>query len=284
MKRIFSLLASVFIAMLLLLPTAVRAESDEYISDTYGVLNEAELEALNEKARALSDKYEFGVYAHILFDNESYDDIWGFAEKYWNEMDLGYGNTGDGILFIIAQSDRGGSYNIYVPATSNQAYFTVEALDDIESHAEQGLFDHNYFKAVNAFLDQTEQKLDFYTKNGYAWPGNTSMNSPVVNGNRESPNQEKMLATFCVPPIIALIVVIIRASKHKTRRLATTAGAYIAPYGQLQLTSRTDMFLHRTRSRVRVRSDNSSSSGGSSGGGGGGRSSSGGMHSGGGHF
>lgn len=277
MKRIIHLLTLLLFCMFIFAPVSVHAGSDVYISDTYGVLSQEEIDTLNKEAKRISDQYAFGVYAHILYDDASYDDIWAYTEQYYAAADLGYGTSSDGILFLITQSSQGGSYDIYIPAVSNQTYFTIDGLEDIQDDAEEGLFDHDYYRAIETYLEKTEEHLAWYQDKGYAWNYNVD---GVLYYDEES---GRSISTFAVvmavviPIIIACAVVAFNASKHKTKATATDAAQYIPSSGQLQLARRTDMYLYRTTSRVKIHDDHDSS-------GGGGYSSSGGMHSGGGHF
>ena len=173
MKRILHIFTALMLCSLSITPLSIHAGSDVYISDTYGVLSQAEVDQLNAQAQQISDQYQFGVYAHILYDDASYDDIWGYIEQYYAEQDLGYGNTSDGILFLITQSSQGGSYDIYIPAASNQSYFTIDGLEDIQDDAEEGLFEHDYYKAIDTFLDKTEEHLAYYNQHDYPWSSAT---------------------------------------------------------------------------------------------------------------
>ena len=136
MKRMLHIITAFLLCLLTITPLSIHAGSDVYVSDTYGVLSQEEVNALNAKAQQISDEYQFGVYAHILYDDASYDDIWSYIEQYYADQDLGYENTSDGILFLITQSSQGGSYDIYIPALSNQSYFTIDGLEDIQDDAE----------------------------------------------------------------------------------------------------------------------------------------------------
>lgn len=258
-------------------PLSIHAGSDVYISDTYGVLSQAEVDLLNAQAQQISDQYQFGVYAHILYDDASYDDIWGYIEQYYAEQDLGYGNTSDGILFLITQSSQGGSYDIYIPAASNQSYFTIDGLEDIQDDAEEGLFEHDYYKAIDTFLDKTEEHLAYYNQHDYPWSSATEGAVYYDAETGRSVSGFAVAAGIIIPFVVACIVVAVNASKHRTKHTATDAAEYIPSYGQLQLTRHTDMYLYRTQSRTKIHHEESD-------GGGGGFSSSGGMHSGGGHF
>lgn len=277
MKRILHIFTALMLCSLSITPLSIHAGSDVYISDTYGVLSQAEVDQLNAQAQQISDQYQFGVYAHILYDDASYDDIWGYIEQYYAEQDLGYGNTSDGILFLITQSSQGGSYDIYIPAASNQSYFTIDGLEDIQDDAEEGLFEHDYYKAIDTFLDKTEEHLAYYNQHDYPW---SSAIEGAVYYDAETGRSVSgfaVAAGIIIPFVVACIVVAVNASKHRTKHTATDAAEYIPSYGQLQLTRHTDMYLYRTQSRTKIHHEESHD-------GGGGFSSSGGMHSGGGHF
>ena len=277
MKRILHIFTALLLCSLSITPLSIHAGSDVYISDTYGVLSQAEVDQLNAQAQQISDQYQFGVYAHILYDDASYDDIWGYIEQYYAEQDLGYGNTSDGILFLITQSSQGGSYDIYIPAVSNQSYFTIDGLEDIQDDAEEGLFEHDYYKAIDTFLDKTEEHLAYYNQHDYPWSSATEGAVYYDAETGRSVSGFAVAAGIIIPFVVACIVVAVNASKHRTKHTATDAAEYIPSYGQLQLTRHTDMYLYRTQSRTKIHHEESHD-------GGGGFSSSGGMHSGGGHF
>ncbi len=277
MKRILHIFTALMLCSLSITPLSIHAGSDVYISDTYGVLSQAEVDQLNAQAQQISDQYQFGVYAHILYDDASYDDIWGYIEQYYAEQDLGYGNTSDGILFLITQSSQGGSYDIYIPAASNQSYFTIDGLEDIQDDAEEGLFEHDYYKAIDTFLDKTEEHLAYYNQHDYPWSSATEGAVYYDAETGRSVSGFAVAAGIIIPFVVACIVVAVNASKHRTKHTATDAAEYIPSYGQLQLTRHTDMYLYRTQSRTKIHHEESHD-------GGGGFSSSGGMHSGGGHF
>ena len=280
MKRFLPFITAVLLCLLTITPLSVHAGSDVYISDTYGELSEEEVNELNTKAKQISDAYQFGVYAHILYDDASYDDIWGYTEQYYANQNLGYDNSSDGILFLITQSTQGGSYDIYIPATSNQTYFTIDGLEDIQDDAEDGLFDHDYYEAIDTFLDKTEEHLAYYSQHHYPWSYQTDGAVYYDPETGRSVSGFALLLAILIPFTVACIVVGVNASKHKTKRTATDAAEYIPSYGQLQLTRHTDMYLYRTQTRTKIHHEDNHGGGG----GGGGFSSSGGMHSGGGHF
>lgn len=120
------------IALFLLIPfTPIHASSDVYVEDTYGALSQEEVDELNAYAAQIADQYEFGVYARIIEDptEQSYDDMTNFIEKYYTDESLGYDNTDNGVLLLITQCSKGGSYQVYIPYCDKQSMFSLDGMD-----------------------------------------------------------------------------------------------------------------------------------------------------------
>lgn len=262
------------IALFLLIPfTPIHASSDVYVEDTYGALSQEEVDELNAYAAQIADQYKFGVYARIIEDSteQSYDDMTNFIEKYYTDESLGYGNTDNGVLLLITQCSKGGSYQVYIPYCDKQSMFSLDGMDIMDSAARSGLYEHDYYSAIRDYIKEADGLMAYYSENGEHYGSNydePADSTPIKKG-----------ITFGLPPIIALITVLAQKSKHKTKAIATTAHSYV-PGNGVHLTNSRDMFLYEsvTRAPIPKHDDNDSSPGGSS------FSSSGGMHSGGGHF
>ena len=242
------------IALFLLIPfTPIHASSDVYVEDTYGALSQEEVDELNAYAAQIADQYEFGVYARIIEDSteQSYDDMTNFIEKYYTDESLGYDNTDNGVLLLITQCSKGGSYQVYIPYCDKQSMFSLDGMDIMDSAARSGLYEHDYYSAIRDYIKEADGLMAYYSENGEHYGSN--YDEPAYS-----------------TPI---------KSKHKTKAIATTAHSYV-PGNGVHLTNSRDMFLYEsvTRAPIPKHDDNDSSPGGSS------FSSSGGMHSGGGHF
>lgn len=264
MKRLRKLLCICFV----LLSTTflqVHASSDVYVEDTSGYVSQEDIDTLNAYAKEVSDTYQFGVYARVIYDEtgESYDNMDDYIENYYEKEDLGYGNTSNGVLLLITFSEEGGSYQVYIPHNSDQSMFTLDGMDAMDKSAFAYLKDHNYDQAINAYISRAQYLLSYYQQHGEAYEQD---NSGI-----------KYALTFSIPPIIALIVILTMKQKLKTKAIATTANSYI-PQDGIHLTNQRDMYLYRSVTRTPIPKNDSSSGGGAH------FSSSGGMHSGGGHF
>ncbi len=272
-----------FCTLFLCIPfTSIHASSDVYVDDTYGVLTSEQIVSLQQYAKQVSDTYSYGIYARIIQDEtgESYDYMDDYIENYYASENLGYGDSNDGVLLLITFSNEGGSYQVYIPGNANQEMFTLDGMDRMDSAAYVSLKEHNYEQAIHDYISEAESLMTYYNEHGEAYGSNYDYDYDNGEIYHEDTSTKKLL-TFVVPPIIALIVVLILKSKHKTKRIATSAFNYVNENG-LHLTNQRDMYLYRTVTRTPIPRDDHDHGGGSPGGSH--FSSSGGMHSGGGHF
>lgn len=263
--------------------TIIHASNDVYVEDTYGVLTEEETNQLQKAASEVSNHHQFAVYARIIQDDsgESYDYMDSYIEDYYENNNLGYGDTSDGVLLLITFTDEGGSYQVYIPGNANQEMFTLDGMDQMDDVAYQSLKQHDYYQAINDYIEKADSLMNYYETNGEAYGSNYDYDSEYYS-EVEDDDFMHYLPSFIAPPVIGLIVVLVLKSKHKTKHIAVTANNYV-PRNGLHLTNRRDMFLYQTVTRTPIPKDDDHHGGGSSPGGSH-FSSSGGMHSGGGHF
>lgn len=265
MKRIIKIL--ICFLLLILMPVRIHAGSDEYVKDDAGLLSQDEIQSLSEEAQQLSDQYGYGVYIRTVNDESSYDDIYTYTENYYTDNSLGYGETADGILFLIATSSQGGSYDIYIPGDVSEKMISIDGVGMISDHVKTYLQAHDYNKACESYLDNVSDQLSYYEENGTP--------QPYEEGSTESSGTLRYLLIFGLPLLVALIVVLVMLNMNRTKHKATTAKEYITKNG-VHMNTIQDIFLYRTETRTPLpQNDNSSSSTFTS--------SSGGSHSGG-HF
>ena len=236
--------------------TPIHASSDVYVEDTYGALSQEEVDELNAYAAQIADQYEIGVYARIIEDSteQSYDDMTNFIEKYYTDESLGYDNTDNGVLLLITQCSKGGSYQVYIPYCDKQSMFSLDGMDIMDSAARSGLYEHDYYSAIRDYIKEADGLMAYYSENGEHYGSNydePADSTPIKKG-----------ITFGLPPIIALITVLAQKSKHKTKAIATTAHSYV-PGNGVHLTNSRDMFLYNHVTRT-AKPKEESSDGGSS--------------------
>lgn len=250
MKRIMKIL--ICFLLLILIPVQIHAGSDEYVKDDAGLLSQDEVTSLSQKAQELSDQYGYGVYIATVNDESSYDDIYTYTENYYTDNNLGYGDTSDGILFLIATSSQGGSYDIYIPGNVSEEMISIDGVGMASDHVKTSLQAHDYDKACENYLESVSDQLSYYAENGEP--------EPYEEESSESSGFLRYLLIFGLPLTIALIVVLVMVHMNHTKSKATTAKQYITKNG-VHMNTIQDIFLYRTETRTPLpQNDNSSSS------------------------
>lgn len=265
MKRITRIVICILSAVwLTLLP--IHGDSTVYVQDDAGLLTQKDVEQLNAQAQQLSDTYKTGVYIRTVQDKSSYDDIYTYTENYYTENNLGYGDTSDGVLFLIAMSSEGGSYDVYFPGNASEKKISADGVNMAAEDAVPYLQDHEYREACDTYLNSISEQLSYYEENGKA--------EVYTEESHETSNTFRYILIFGLPAVIALVVILVMLSMNKTKHTATTAQQYIVKNG-VHMNTIQDIFLYRTETREPLPKNDSSSSNFTS--------SSGGSHSGG-HF
>lgn len=265
MKRITRIIIYILTALWIsLLP--VHAGSTVYVQDDAGLLSQEDIQQLTTEAQQLSDTYQTGVYIRTVNDDSAYNDIYTYTENYYTDNSLGYGDTNDGVLFLIAMSSEGGSYDIYFPGNASEKKISTDGVNMAADAAVPYLQDHEYRDACDAYLDSISEQLSYYEENG----------SPMeyAEEDTQSSGAFRYILIFGLPAVIALVVVLVMLSMNKTKHKAETAKQYIVKNG-VHMNIIQDIFLYRTETREPLPKDTSTSSNFTS--------SSGGSHSGG-HF
>jgi len=245
--------------------TTLAPRGNNYIIDETGTLTGAQIENLNIKAAALSEKRECGVYVWIVdLVPEKYartvDDLEGYVDAFYERYDLGWGDDNNGMVLLLEIGDIPGERDYLLNTHGSCTTFfnndrREKLLDDkIVPLFREAFSNGNFYKVADVFLDQIENE---YVTNFIVTLG------------------LKLAAVILLPMLIALIVCSSWKAQMKTAKIARTADNYI-PEGGFKLTGKTDMFLYRTTMRTKIERESSSSSGG-----GGSRSSSSGRSSGG---
>ncbi len=265
MKKILKIIMYILPALWISLLT-IHAGSTVYVQDDAGLLSQEDVEQLTTEAQKLSDTYETGVYIRTVNDDSAYDDIYTYTENFYTDHDLGYGDTSDGVLFLIAISSQGNSYDIYFPGNASEKKISTDGVNMAAEDAVPYLRDHEFRDACDAYLNSISEQLSYYEENGTAME--------YAEENTQSSGAFRYILIFGIPAIIAFIVILVMLSMNKTKHKAETARQYIVKNG-VHMNTIQDIFLYRTETREPLPKNTSSSSNFTS--------SSGGSHSGG-HF
>lgn len=239
------------IAVILLLSCFV---GNAYAATTAHVADEAELftpsqhQALEEKAAAISQRYNFGVYVITLDDFRNYTTsgrISDFVIALYDAQALGMGSDWAGTSLTISMAGR--DYNLDFNSSRADEAFTEAGRDRMEERILSYFRQDDYYGGFNEYLDICEEYLAA-AEAGY----------PVGQGERSSDDVPAAIAV--VPGFVAAVIVGFALwLPMRTSGIKHDADQYAVP-GSLNLSRRSDMFLRRSVSR---RPRQTQSSGGS---------------------
>lgn len=263
MKKCRNIFIALLFALSSLLVIPIHAEPN-YVSDDYGLLSVDEISELEELAASYSDEYDCGIYVRVKEDYElSYYDVEDYSEYLYKTEDMGIGEDKNGVMLLIVMSDR--SYDIVAYGDKANTAFTDYAKNQIANDFLSDLSNGYYESAFETFIESSAYMLK---ENENGTPVDVPHSNPQNHSNYSPSYEDDMMDTdyisiFVVPPVIALIVVIIMASKHKTKGRKFEAGNYIKKEGTHLMRPR-DIFLYErtTRTRIRTNDDHHSSHGG----------------------
>lgn len=246
MKRRY--FAALFALMLLVGCFAVSAAATQaqlsYVTDESGMFSDSERTTLENRAAAISEKYNFGVYIIVLPDYTQYtysSSVETCAKELYDEYDLGWGSDNAGVLLLLSMAER--DFNVNYNSSRSNQIFTEYGRDMLENRVIPFFRENDFYRGFLEYLDVCEEYL-LAAQNGNPVDAEASPALALIPGG-----------------IAALLVGLLTSAPMRSAKQQRAADQYVAQ-GGLNLRRRSDMFLHRTVTRT-PRNTNSGSSGGS---------------------
>lgn len=207
---------------------------------------------ITEKIKKLEEKYEYDIAVVTVWEN-SVTTPQTFADRIYDESNMGFGPHNTGILLVINMGTRDITLSSSEP---NQYYvFTQKALDKIRTRVGSELTDENYDGALRLFVKMIKP----YIEEGYG-KANNSFGYTIKKSFFS-------IWTVFASVIAFLVWMLPKFISHRPVKLASEAGSYIVA-GTYNINSKKDRFLHTHTTKHKI--ETSSSGSGRSGGGGGG--------------
>ena len=221
-----------------------------YVTDEAGLLSDQERQALEQKAREVSEQYSCGVYAVTVDDFRDYDDsgVFDTAVAVYHGCNLGEGNDRDGILLLLSMADRDYAMFVYGPF-ANEA-FNSYGQEQLEQVFLDDFADDDYRGGYEDYLSTC---ADFFERAAQGHP----VRKPLI---------KVLPLALGIGLGLALLVCLMLKAKMKSVRQGAEADAYVTAEG-LNLTEQYDHYTHTTETRRKISSDSDSSTSHSGGGG-----------------
>ena len=262
-KRFLTLLAVLCIVCCL---TAPALAADTYIMDDADLLSNEEEQTLLSDCMEAETTYACGVYIVTVQDFTVYgsNDPYEAATKLYTQYDLGVGENRDGILLMLSMAER--DYSVVTHGYYANAVFDNSTLDEICSGFLSEFRFDDWYNGFASFTEDCLAELRVYEINqknyygedyqSYYNPGTLSLDERLLHMP-----ESYWLVVLLVPPVIALVVVLIMKRGMRTAGIATRAGAYI-PKGGVDLRVRQDAYTHTTTRVIHHESNHGSGGGG----------------------
>ncbi|MBQ9922505.1 MAG: TPM domain-containing protein [Clostridia bacterium] len=260
MKKFISL----FVLVLLLSVNAFAAN----IVDDAGLLTSTEINNLELMTESIYDEYNFDI-AVVTVNSTDGKTIEEFADDYYDYNGYGYGESFDGMIFVIDMSER----EFTSSTCGNGIYlFSDYTLDNIHNEIIPYLSSGEYFTAFSEYLNLTEYVLySAYTETSQPVPDipSTEEYFPEDIYNEDLYTYEDTDGDFyltfeigavIVSLIIGLITVSVMKSGMKNIGIQKNANIYTKP-GDLFLTRSVDRFMYSNVTKTRINTDSNNGSG-----------------------
>lgn len=156
--KALSLTMAIFIA-LIGMTSIVYAENttpsettERYIFDDAGLLSEADVAALNERAKMLSEDYHCNVYMFTIEDTQGMY-IEDCSEYIFDTLMLGYGEDRSSVMLLLSMAER--EYNVMAYGYGN-VVFTDYGKDKMADSFLPYLSDDDWYAGFSDYLDTCE--------------------------------------------------------------------------------------------------------------------------------
>lgn len=271
MKRKLALSILLVLLMTLLLPLSASAASGEnlsYVTDSAGILDDSQRQELESMAAGISDRYRCGMYIVITPDYKEFGrgSISLCAEEIFDRYLRGFGETGDGILFLVSMADR--DFDLDVHGSFGNYAFDYRNRDRLVDTFAPHFRNDDWFSGFRDYLIAAEQMLIPAEQN---YPAYLESLQQEQQAHEKLLNGAKGVVSVLVGTLSAAGACGVMKSKMKTAKEKSDADEYMTPSSpHMHIVQ--DNFINRTRTVQVVPQEPRDSGGSSSGHSGGGYS------------
>ena len=255
MKKIFVSLMLLFAVMLSLSVCAHAEARIDYVNDYAGILTLDEQKELRDRAAALSDQYDCGVYLVVVYDYTQYvnGSIEDFSEEIFHSYGLGYGDTEDGVILAMSMKER--DFDIYAHGDFGNYAFTDYGKEQLADSFLDNFRQNDWF---GGFRDYIETSGEMMRKAKDGNPVDIWIPDPV---EQRGPGFDgfKAAISLAIGALFGGGAVGGMKRSMKTAVKQTRAEEYVAR-GGVKLRGKSDTFVNRSISRQVIHRESSSSS------------------------
>ena len=174
------------------------------VFDYEEVLTQTQIDTLEEKTRAIAEKYSIGVGIITIDDYTPYGDgAYDAAEQLYNELDLGASEDGDGVALLISLDDR--DFATYAHGAKAEEIFSDAVQQDLEQYFLDNFGNDDWYGGFSDFVSGCEWYLQHVAEGGEAGvPVHNEVE--ISDSTQEDTADDSFFARRCIRPVAAHFV------------------------------------------------------------------------------
>ena len=201
------------------------------VFDYEEVLTQTQIDTLEEKTRAIAEKYSIGVGIITIDDYTPYGDgAYDAAEQLYNELDLGASEDGDGVALLISLDDR--DFATYAHGAKAEEIFSDAVQQDLEQYFLDNFGNDDWYGGFSDFVSGCEWYLQHVAEGGEA--GVPVHNEVEISDSTQEDTADDSFSlggafglSLLISCVIAFIVCMVFRSQMKSVRTQKTANQYV---------------------------------------------------------
>ncbi|THE10031.1 TPM domain-containing protein [Bacillus timonensis] len=258
-----------FLLIMLTFATAAFANT-EFVFDQANLFSETELVELQEQASKLTEQFQMDIRI-VTTNNSEGKSARQYASDFYDSHGFGYGETEDGILYLIDMDNR----EVYIFTRDRIVdYFPDYTVEDILDRVYPYLTEGSFGESAKTFLSDLEATMNAGIPEGSSSTGDggyaqTDPSYSSSSGSSQGELVKELLIYFAIAIGVGVISVGVMAMYNRGRS-TTTASTYLES-NSFTVTNKMDRHYNTSITQQKIQR-NTNSEGGSFSGGGGGRS------------
>lgn len=150
----------VFFFIFFFIGTSVQA-LEKKIFDEANLFTETEEEKMQEIAASLAEQFELDIVIVTTDDNRGKTSE-QYADDFYDENGFGYGETADGMVYLINMDDR----EVYISTTGKaRDLFSDAEIEEILDAVTPYLAEEDFSGSVDVFLDEVQLRMEYLDEN-----------------------------------------------------------------------------------------------------------------------
>lgn len=228
------------------------AGEQDFVIDTADFLSSVEVETIEEIGAYAADYYGCGIYVALVDTYHPYSNVEDFSESVFLQNELGTGSEKNGVLLVVSVNER--EYDICAHGSMGHFAFTDYGKNLL---ADSFINDLRYNDWSSALIHFTKEATVYLEAASNGEPIDVPVKEPMEQSEKI---KLSLLVAAGISFLIALIICLVQKGKLISVKKAKNANSYVE-MEKIHLTQQSDIFTHRTESRVKIETSSSSSSG-----------------------